>query len=121
MPLGYNGYFGMGKAIFCTHYMCTHSRIKNVEADKHSKSINHDTEWILCPRFIKQALKMLNVDPNFYLFASRTHKQFPQYFSYIPDPEAIGVDAFTFEWANTTYYAFPHSLLSCRPLKIFNR
>ena len=68
-------------------------------------------------RVLKQALKMLNVDPNFYLFDSRTHKQLPQCFSYIPDPEAIRVDAFTFELTNATYYDFPPFSINLQTIK----
>ena len=102
------------------HITCAHiPGSKNVEADKQSRSVNHDTEWMLCPSFLKQALKMLNVNPTFDLFASRTNKQFPQYFSCRPDPEAIGVHAFSFEWTNATYNAFPPFSIILQTIKKF--
>ena len=41
------------------------------------------------------------------LFASRLNYQLPRYVSWIPDPNAVGADAFTLDWGTQYNYAFP--------------
>ena len=41
------------------------------------------------------------------LFVSRLNKQFKKYCSYLPDPEASQVDAFSILWKNLRFYSFP--------------
>ena len=43
--------------------------------------------------------------PDLDLFASRLNHQLPRYVSWIPDPNAVGVDAFTLDWG-TQYNCF---------------
>ena len=41
------------------------------------------------------------------LFASRINYQLEKCVSFKPDPGAIAIDAFSLDWANLTFYAFP--------------
>ena len=45
--------------------------------------------------------------PDLDLFASRLNHQLTHYVSWIPDPNAVGVDAFTLDWGIQYNYAFP--------------
>ena len=55
---------------------------------------------------LKDSLKKLNFKPDIDLFASRINKQYEKYVSYRPDPDAIAINAFSLDWANSKFYAF---------------
>ena len=46
-------------------------------------------------------------EPEIDLFASRLDNQVQNYVSWLPDPEARAVDAFTLNWTGLRFYAFP--------------
>ena len=79
----------------------------NIEADEESRRENQDTEWLLNPDILSDALDRLDVKPEIDLFASRLNRQFPRYVSYKPDPNAEAVNAFTMSWSDVTFCAFP--------------
>ena len=89
---------------------------ENWRADRESRRINPDTELELselaflrvCHRFGR---------PSIDLFASQSNFKCPTYFSWFPDPDAAGVDAFTFCWTGTFFYAFPPFSLILRVLQ----
>ena len=66
----------------------------NVEADEESRRENQDTEWMLNPDILSDALERLDVKPEIDLFASKLNHQFPRYVSYKPDLDAVAVNAF---------------------------
>ena len=66
-----------------------------MEADKLSRDLHLDTERKLNSQLLKEALTVLKTQPIFDLFASRTNAQFPLYVSYVPDPGAYAVNAFS--------------------------
>ena len=86
---------------------------ENVTADYESRNSNLDTEWMLNPTYLSQALEGIPFTPVIDLFASRINKQFDQYVSYRPDPLARYIDAFTISWADANFYCFPP--FSCIP------
>ena len=45
--------------------------------------------------------------PNIDLFASRLNYRLKPYVSYKPDPGTVAVDAFTVQWSQHVFYAFP--------------
>ena len=55
----------------------------------------------------EQVLQELQFIPDLDLFASRLNRQLPEFVSYRPDPESIAVEAFTVNWKNKKFYAFP--------------
>lgn len=89
----------------------------NVEADQESRKDNVDGEWMLNPSLLKDALKVLQMQPDVDLFASRVNKQIKTYVSYKPDPHAIAIDAFSMNWYNYTFLAFPPFALVARALQ----
>ena len=74
----------------------------NIEADEESSRENRDqdTEWMLNPDILSDALDRLDVKPEIDLFASRLNHQFPRYVSYKPDPDTEAVNAFTISWSD---------------------
>ena len=82
------------------------SACKNVEADAESRVFNDRTEWMLDPQIFKRITNKFG-SPEIDLFASRLNKQYAKYSSWRPDPEALFVDAFSVNWNNLFFYAFP--------------
>ena len=93
---------------------------KNIEADKASRVFYDNTEWKLNTCIFKNITDKWFM-PNIDLFASRLNHQLPRYVAWHPDPGAEAVDAFTLNWGNDTFYAFPpFSLLGKVLQKIYN-
>ena len=78
----------------------------NVIADKESRGELRQSEWMINKEMLKDSLKKLNFKPDIDLFASRINKQYEKYVSYRPDPDAIAINAFSLDWANSKFYAF---------------
>ena len=78
-----------------------------IEADEESRRENRDTEWMLNPDILYDALDRLDVKPEIDLFASRLNRQFLRYVSYKPDLDAEAVNAFTMSWSDVIFCAFP--------------
>ena len=53
---------------------------------RESRKINYDTEWKLNTELLQQALRILGVNPDLDLFASRINTQSSTYASFKPDP-----------------------------------
>ncbi|XP_061176076.1 uncharacterized protein LOC133185029 [Saccostrea echinata] len=81
--------------------------IDNVEADRLSRTINDDLEWKLNETVFHKICQIFNLKDGMDLFASRLNHQLERYVSFLPDPEAICVDAFSFPWKNDSFYIFP--------------
>lgn len=80
----------------------------NCEADELSRNFNDDKEWMLNPIYFKSVRTVMGkIDID--LFASRINCQVPQYVSYMPDSQAVAIDAFTLTWNENSkmYYLFP--------------
>jgi len=78
----------------------------NVVADKESRKIRDETEWMLNEKLFHKLIKAY-FKPTIDLFASRLNFQINRYVSWIPDPHAIAIDAFTVCWSSELCYAFP--------------
>jgi len=78
----------------------------NVIADKESRTIRDETEWMLNEKLF-QKLTDIYFKPSIDLFASRLNFQINRYVSWKPDPDAIAINAFTFCWSCELFYAFP--------------
>lgn len=81
--------------------------VENVEADRLSWSAHADTEWKLDTSLLLEALVILGSDPTIDLFATRVNFKFSVYVANRPDPSACAIDAFTVNWSDCTFYAFP--------------
>lgn len=80
---------------------------QNLVADFESRRNRRESEWKLDKVSLLNALETLAFKPDIDLFASRINHQFPTYVSYRPDPEALAIDAFSLDWSNLNFYAFP--------------
>jgi len=81
--------------------------ILNTEADLLSRKKDTKMEWKLQEFVFVQVCKYFGFEPNVDLFASRTNKQVEAYMAFRPDPGAIAINAFTTDWKNKKFYAFP--------------
>ena len=80
----------------------------NIIADKESRNFScHHTEWMLNSTTLSRALHTLNFTPEIDLFASRLNKQFDQFCSFKPEPDAFCIDSFSISWSNLRFYCFP--------------
>lgn len=83
---------------------------KNKEADSESRKISVDTEWEINKNAFKEITRTFgkfDVD----LFATNINAKCKKFISWYPDPEAMGVDAFTYNWEKFYFYAFPPFVL----------
>lgn len=78
----------------------------NFEADEESRRLNLDTECELSHTAFNLITEVLG-HPNIDLFASRANAKCAHFVSWRKDPEAISVDAFTLNWTEYYFYAFP--------------
>ena len=79
----------------------------NKTADGLSRTFQTDLEYKLDPYVFQQLQAKLNFVPNIDLFASRLNHQLMPYVSYKPDPSAMCINAFTMNWWQHQFYAFP--------------
>ena len=82
--------------------------VDNTEADTLSRVFDDQTEWQLDVNCFQRIVEHFKTQPECDLFASRLNHQVPNYVSWLPDPGASAVDAFTMDWnTNGVLYAFP--------------
>ncbi|CAB4007716.1 Hypothetical predicted protein [Paramuricea clavata] len=96
--------------VYCQKYLakcCLFARKSNITADRESRENNHSLKWMINKQMLQDSLHQLRFQPDIDLFASRVNNQFTSYAAYRPDPNAIAVDAFTMQWTDLKFYAFP--------------
>ena len=79
---------------------------QNTEADSYSRKFNDRTEWMLDEEVFQDIVCRFG-EPEIDLFASRLNKKVERYVSWSADPGAVAIDAFTIDWQNLKFYAFP--------------
>ena len=79
--------------------------VENVEADSESRK-SRGIEWMLDKEIFSELEKILGPF-ELDLFASRISHQLDRYVSWLPDPGAWGIDAFTLDWDIKGIYCFP--------------
>ena len=79
----------------------------NEEADAESRREDRSSEWMLHSQDFKRLLEELQFTPSIDLFASRLNTQLSSFVSFRPDPESCHVDAFSLNWEDLSFYAFP--------------
>lgn len=89
---------------------------KNVHADRASRQIHRETEWSLSDIAFSKIVTKFG-KPKIDLFASRINKKCDIFISWVRDPEAHGVDAFTLNWSEMNFYAFPPFSLILKVLR----
>ena len=73
-------------------------------------------EWMLSDLVFQRSIMWFG-EPKIDLFASRLNARVQNYVSWKPDPMAKHIDAFTINWAQCTFYAFPPFCLVARCLQ----
>lgn len=108
-----------GNIYGCTHLTYLSSRANTV-ADKESRRSDTEIEWELCDIAYKTIVNTLG-KPQIDLFANRNNTKCQDYVSWLPDPDAFSIDAFTLKWLDTFFYAFPPFALLSRVLQKIKR
>ena len=88
----------------------------NVLADEKSRVFNDKTEWKLNQMVYQDIVHTFTI-PDIDLFASRLNFQLKPYVAWMPDPGARFTDAFTLDWSNFVFYAFPSFSMITRVLR----
>lgn len=78
----------------------------NVVADSLSRGEQINSEWKLHEKYFTRICKKFG-SPDIDLFASNANKQVKQFYSWFPDSNSLGVDAFLCSWDFVLPYAFP--------------
>lgn len=79
---------------------------ENVDADLASRNVEFDTEWSLADSAFDTLTQRFGF-PEVDLFASRLNAKCVNYVSWLRDPEAMEINAFTVNWNKFFFYAFP--------------
>ena len=79
---------------------------QNVIADQLSRIKNTDTEWELNNSYFCRIIRNFG-EPQIDLFASALNAKCKRYVSWTPDENASFIDAFTIQWSEYYFYAFP--------------
>ncbi|MES9884831.1 MAG: reverse transcriptase domain-containing protein [Sedimenticola sp.] len=90
------------------------------DADFSSRNFNENVEWMLDKEIVEH-LFLIYDTPDLDMFASRQNNQLSRYVSWKPDAGAEAVDAFSLDWANTYFYAFPPFSLVSRLVQKLER
>ncbi|CAH3168659.1 unnamed protein product [Porites evermanni] len=85
----------------------------NIDADQLSRNLNLDLEWKLSAPIFQRIVALFG-KPDIDLFASRLNAQVEHYVSWKPHPMANFVDAFTINWSQFFFYAYPPFCLVSR-------
>lgn len=89
---------------------------QNVEADAESRIVSEEMEWTLKQDHfdrISAAFGPFDID----LFATSINTKCQNFISWFPDPLAYAVDAFSLNWSDFYFYAFPPFILILRVLR----
>lgn len=89
---------------------------QNIVADRESRTISEETEWSLEQDYfvrIQSHFGPFDID----LFAASINAKCSRFVSWFPDPLALAVDAFSINWGNLYFYAFPPFILILRVLR----
>lgn len=87
---------------------------ENREADTLSRLTTLDTEWELSEQAFDIIIQNFG-QPKVDLFAE--NKKCEIYYSWLPDPHAQQIDAFTVSWTEMFFYAFPPFILILKTLQ----
>ena len=91
------------------HLKAVHIQGKlNIQSDYLSrKGSIIPTEWSLHPSILQRINLTWLETPQVDLFATKLNAKLPLYFSPVPDPAALGLDALSQDWSNLIGYAYP--------------
>lgn len=89
---------------------------ENIIADAQSRILEPETEFEISHEAFQEILRVFG-SPNIDLFASRINKKCDRYISWLRDPYAFDIDAFTIDWKPFYFYAFPPFSIILKVLK----
>lgn len=92
------------------------SSTDNYEADQESRQNFSETEWSLSQDAFSLIVKEFGI-PQIDLFASYINNKCTKYVSWHRDPGSFAIDAFTLNWRDLPFYAFPPFNLILRTLQ----
>lgn len=96
--------WALDKNIYLT---ATHiAGVDNIEADQESRTFKECCEWAMDSMILQNIFDQWGT-PDIDLFASRVNRKCESYYSLNPDPDAVGIDAFSHNWKGLLAYAFP--------------
>ena len=76
-------------------------------ADKESRSIHVDTEWMIQSKFLNLALEHLCFKLEIDLFVTNINTQFGKYAAFRPDLGAMYTNAFSIDWSDLKFFTLP--------------
>ncbi|CAH2223969.1 jg20374 [Pararge aegeria aegeria] len=88
----------------------------NIIADRESRQTHPDVEWELT-NLGYQKLRAKFPAPQIDLFASRINSKCDKFVSWYSDPDAFAIDAFTLNWSQYLFYAFPPCAVILKALR----
>lgn len=88
----------------------------NHRADRASRRYPLESEWSLAQNIFDYITQRLG-RPDIDLFASSATTKCHSFVSWVPEPHAVAIDAFTISWSNLKFYAFPPFPLLLRTLR----
>ena len=74
--------------------------------DFESRNYKESTEWKLDPNIVSQVFEIWGT-PELDMFASRLNTQLNRYAAWHPDPDVEIINAFSCDWSQYYFYAFP--------------
>ena len=95
-----------------------HRGSDNVRADDLSRNFKDNHDYHLSAHWFRKLHARLDFCLEIDLFASRIHHHLPIYSSFLPDPGAKFIDAFSVHWPNSIYL-FPPIILLDRVINKF--
>lgn len=87
----------------------------NIVADQASRQELDENDFFLDSNSFSQIIKLFQT-PELDLFATQNTRKCEKFYSWFPDPECSGVDAFSYKWKEY-FYAFPPFSLIPRVLR----
>ena len=75
----------------------------NIQADTLSREMSSNLEWSLNGEVFQEIVSQTFI-PEIDLFASRLNAKTAKFISWLPQPGAVAIDAFSLSWANMNCY-----------------
>lgn len=93
--------------------------VRNTVADLESRRVPDSSDWMLNPMVFSRIADVWKVDMDLFAFAWNAH--LPSFASWLPQPGAAAVNAFSLSWSSMCAYLFPPFALIPRCLTKIRR
>ena len=92
--------------------------VENIESDALSRVEMSHREWKLHPDLFRRICAAFGLHVQVDLFASRSNRQVPRFYSFEHDSASLGTNCLQFPWGQLgTLYAYPPPILAARVLQ----